>query len=336
MIQDRMEEPRLDLIQFDLTDQCPLFCSHCSNSSGPQLRLALGHHFVEMALADAVDLGCRNVTFSGGEPLCYVHLAAILVECQKRRVATTLFTTGIRDKGTRLSLGDSEWAELRALGLGTAIFSVYSSANNRKFHNEVVRLHPTREQDAFRVNELAILRACSAGIRAEVQFIPSSATCSDLPAIASWATELGISKVHLQFPSFQGRNAANPSLHVNDSQEAILKAYSLSLSQQLGAKFHISRLWCARWKIPTDAQLLSQVIVRSDGVVVRCNACKYLHCIDQRSIYEESLQQIWRNENWRNAPCECSKQSIGKTAVGSGRSGMHIVPAYDVLASGIR
>jgi len=330
-----MIKTELNLVQFDLTDECPLLCRHCSNSSGPHVKSGLLHKTVERAILDAINLGCRNFVFSGGEPLCYVDLPRLLSACHEYRVSPAIFTTGIRDKSARLPLSDEDWGKLKALGLGKAIFSLYSGPANRTFHNHVVRLRPLGMRDAFEANEVGILRARDAGISVEVQFVPSDETCSELGAIASWAIEIGVSQLHLQYPTSQGRNEISQSLMVTNRYEPTLRAQALSLSQENGSKLHISRLWRSKWGIPSETALSAQIIIRSDGFAVRCNACKYIvESASEMNIYQNSVQQIWGDANWRNALCECSTQRVRKTVAASGRSSLQIVRAHDLLAPG--
>jgi MoaA/NifB/PqqE/SkfB family radical SAM enzyme len=197
--------PPLDLLQLDLTDECPLFCSHCSNSSGPRFTSALPFDAVESALLDAASLGCGEVILSGGEPLQYPPFGELLSLCNALGMKVTAFTTGIRDKATRLSISDLEWVELSRLGLRVAVFSAYGSPSSREFHNRVVRLRPVGANDAFEVNETGIAKAHEAGIAVELQFIPSDETCSELTDVSSWVATLQVRGVHLQYPTSQGR-----------------------------------------------------------------------------------------------------------------------------------
>src|SRR6266478_3212106 len=99
----------LNLLQLDLTDECPLFCSHCSNSSGPRFESALKYDTVEANVTDAAELGCTDVVLSGGEPLRYASFDRLLSLCKALGMRTTVFTTGIRNKNTRLPIADFEW-----------------------------------------------------------------------------------------------------------------------------------------------------------------------------------------------------------------------------------
>jgi MoaA/NifB/PqqE/SkfB family radical SAM enzyme len=327
-----MPIPTLHTVQFDLTDECPLFCRHCSNSSGPEVKSALQLCTVEAAIAEAIDLGCRTFIFSGGEPLRYSGLESLLAKISGAARETLVFTTGIRAKTARLPLSDAEWDGLKSCGLGTAVFSVYANPANREFQNRIVQLRPVGTIDAFQANEDAIRGARAAGISVEVQFVPSDETSSQLVQVADWTFSLGASRLHLQFPTRQGRNALQPSLTVTEGSESTLKTEALSLLLKEPTRFHISRLWAERWGLRDSSQQRSQAIVRSDGVVVRCNACKYLQKGDSKNLYEVSLQQIWKDESWHNASCECSNQQNDQLAV-AGRERLHLMQANGLLAS---
>jgi MoaA/NifB/PqqE/SkfB family radical SAM enzyme len=329
---------RLDLLQIDLTDECPLFCSHCSNSSGPKLKSALQPIEAQEAILDAAHLGCQDIVFSGGEPLRYTELSRLLALCKKLKLNATIFTTGISDIKTRFPLSSKKWRKLMALGLNTAVFSTYSSPTNRGFHDQVVRLRPAGTQDAFEVNELGVVRARGVGIAVELQFIPSNETCSDLPAIAVRAARLGVSRLHLQYPTNQGRNKDSASLVVSNKSETVLRADALALCRESPVRLHISRMWCSRWGIASDTTQPKQVIVRSDGIAILCNACKYLvEPLSQKNIYRQSLRQIWGDEKWRDAPCECStrgNQQVRQVATSSRSSSLHVMRADELLTPG--
>src|SRR5258707_1547821 len=265
---------RLDLLQIDLTNECPLFCAHCSNSSGPAAVDALNCDVVERALLDASHLGCQTIIFSGGEPLRYRQLERLIRFCEALGMQTTLFTTGIRDNHSRRPLSLMEWKVMRLAGLQRAVFSVYAGPNNRALHNQVVRLRPLGIRDAFEANELSATYARPSGIVVEAHFIPRDLTCSDLFAIWDRANELGFDRLHLQYPTIQGRNIETGKITVGETGEAQLKAQALELAGRIGSKLHLSRLWRTRLGIDLETDHPLQSIVRSDGIVVPCNACK--------------------------------------------------------------
>ena len=269
--------PKLKLLQIDLTDECPLFCAHCSNTSGP----ACNAHFPITRLLEIIrearDLGLERLAYSGGEPLCYPHLHEALSAARSANIPVTIFTTGIQSKKTRLPISAENWRTLRDQGLVAAAFSIYAGPSNREHHNAVVRTRPTTG-DAFGANERAIKDARSVGIAAELHFIPSRTSIPDLPEIYAWAVDLGCSVLNLQIPTYQGRNKDEPFLELNASDEDRLKNSASALTLIPGTDFYISRFWRSRWNMSPEADCianLEQLVVRADGAVSPCNACKY-------------------------------------------------------------
>jgi MoaA/NifB/PqqE/SkfB family radical SAM enzyme len=293
--------PSLKLLQIDLTDDCPLFCSHCSNSSGP----GRDTHFPIARLLDilcgARDLGLEMVVYSGGEPLRYPDLDEALLAAKIGGTPATIFTTGIADKRTRLPVSVERWHELRNSGLIAARFSVYSGPSHREFHNQVVQTRPTIG-DAFGINEQAIKDARAAGIAVDVHFVPSGASVVDLTEIYSWAAHLGCSTLHLQIPTYQGRNRDSLCLQLNSADEARLKQAALALKSIPGeVEFYISRFWTSRWESFTDSNSvanLEQLIIRTDGTISPSNACKYGSVmLEPENILTQgaTLAGIWRH-----------------------------------------
>ena len=296
-----MRTPPLKLLQIDLTDECPLFCGHCSNSSGP----GRNTHFPIGRLLDIVsgakELGLEMLVYSGGEPLRYPDLEEALSVAKLGRTPATIFTTGIADNKTRLPISAERWRQLNVLGLGTARFSVYSGPSHREFHNNVVRTRPATG-DAFGVNEQAIKDARSEGIDVDLHFVPSGVSVVDLAEIYSWAERLGCSTLHLQIPTYQGRNQDNPLLEITYEDEACLRQTALALNSIPGQiRFHISRFWMSRWKPSTDSNSsanLEQLVIRTDGTISPSNACKYGRVmLEPENILTAgaTLADIWRH-----------------------------------------
>jgi len=292
-----MSTPTLKLLQIDVTDQCPLYCGHCSNSSGPlQDRHFPIRSLIEI-LRESKKLGAERIVLSGGEPLRYPHLGQAISEASSLDLHTTLFTTGIEDRITRMPVSTERWSELRRLGLGAARFSIYAGPPNREFHNNVVRCKP-EVGDAFGVNESAIRDAGSVGLNTELHFVPCGVNAPDLLDIYSWAGELGCASLHLQMPTYQGRNANGATMNLRYESELQLKEIALKLTINSGGPaFHISRFWRSRWGITPASGCsanIEQLIIRTDGSISPCNACKYGGVHPHReNVLQQSLASIW-------------------------------------------
>src|SRR5216684_3607437 len=294
--------PLLKLLQIDLTDECPLFCAHCSNSSGPARNTHFPVHKLLEILEEARNLGLEKLIYSGGEPLRYAHLDEALSAAKCAGIPATIFTTGIRSKETRLPISVEDCLNLSNTVLAAAAFSVYAGSSGREHHNAVVRTRPA-VGDAFGVNEQAIRDAGSVGIVTELHFIPSRASILDLPEIHAWAVRLGCSVLNLQVPTYQGRNKGEPFLELNAIDEDCLKNEATILAALPGeTRFYVSRFWRSRWNISAEGDYcvanLEQLVVRTDGTISPCNACKYGSvAIGSENLLAEgaTLANLWRH-----------------------------------------
>ncbi len=296
-----MTPPLLKLLQIDLTDECPLFCAHCSNGSGPGRNTQFPIGRLLEIFGEARNLGLERLVYSGGEPLRYPHLEEALSAAKCAGIPATIFTTGIRSKETRLPISAEDWRKLADTGLVAAAFSVYSGPSGRERHNAVVRTRPTAG-DAFGVNEQAIKDARSVGLLTELHFIPSRARILDLPEIYAWAARLGCSVLNLQVPTYQGRNKGEPFLELNAIDEDRLKNVATALAAIPGETgLYISRFWGSRWNISVEGDCvanLEQLVVRTDGAISPCNACKYGSVtIGSENLLAEgaTLANLWRH-----------------------------------------
>ena len=85
----------LRVVQLHVSRRCNLRCSHCYSSSGPdhldELPLALWHGVID----DAASAGYNVVGFSGGEPLMFRPLRALLLHARSLGLLTTVTTNGM-------------------------------------------------------------------------------------------------------------------------------------------------------------------------------------------------------------------------------------------------
>lgn len=82
------------VLQVHPTRVCNLRCRHCYSSSGPEEHAGLSAASLEDAIADAADEGYEALSVSGGEPLLYPGLIALLDEAREHGLATAVTTNG--------------------------------------------------------------------------------------------------------------------------------------------------------------------------------------------------------------------------------------------------
>jgi MoaA/NifB/PqqE/SkfB family radical SAM enzyme len=96
------------VVQVHPSLHCNLRCVHCYTSSGPQLRGQLPIVTLRGVLDDAWALGYRQLAVSGGEPLLYDHLTALLDHARSLGMFTTVTTNG-------MLISEERWAPLAPL-----------------------------------------------------------------------------------------------------------------------------------------------------------------------------------------------------------------------------
>lgn len=92
----RVELKHLDHLWFQVTGTlCNLACSHCFNSSGPGVHTFdfLSRETIQSELQQAVNLGVREVFFTGGEPFLHKQLMEFLA-LSLQYAPTTVLTNG--------------------------------------------------------------------------------------------------------------------------------------------------------------------------------------------------------------------------------------------------
>ena len=116
-----IELTHLDNLWFQVTGtRCNIACAHCFNSSGPE---ATGFGFLTLErvreeLSAAVELGVREVFFTGGEPFLHPQLVEMLrlaLESAPTTVLTngTLITERTADRLAEIERGSSYSLEIR-------------------------------------------------------------------------------------------------------------------------------------------------------------------------------------------------------------------------------
>ncbi|HET6841494.1 MAG TPA: radical SAM protein [Candidatus Angelobacter sp.] len=85
---------REPILQIHPSWWCNLRCKHCYSESSPWSREQLDHQLVCNAISDAAELGCKVVSFSGGEPLLYRGLSPVLRHAKSLGLRTAVTTNG--------------------------------------------------------------------------------------------------------------------------------------------------------------------------------------------------------------------------------------------------
>ena len=91
-------------ITIEITQQCPNHCVHCSSLSSNYKTYCLSFEKVTELINDAVNLGCKTINLSGGEPFVHPRITQIVDYIFEKGLHCNIYTSGIcligRELGT--------------------------------------------------------------------------------------------------------------------------------------------------------------------------------------------------------------------------------------------
>ena len=178
------------IIQIHPTRRCNLQCRHCYSSSGPRERGEIDPALLFDLLDDGVAEGYGVVSFSGGEPVLYPHLADVLDGAGERGMFRTLTSNGMLLDGPRLDAITGR-VDLLAISLDGVPGS----------HDAL------RGDGAFAAMERRLQGVRAAGISFGFIFTLTQDNVGELPWVARFAVDQGASLLQVHPLEEAGRAA---------------------------------------------------------------------------------------------------------------------------------
>lgn len=292
----------LNEITIEITQQCPNQCVHCSSLSclSKTTRLSLPNVF-EM-IDDALSLGCKSISVSGGEPFLHPDLMDIIRYIHKNGAKCVVYTSGITIEGgkpvsvPRHLLGIIHgMVEKYVVNVEAADEETYDQIMGTSFHG-------------FNMVKQFISDAVSMGENVEAHTVPMKLNYRQIPDIVNMCNSLGVSRVSFLRFVPQGRglsNIHNLLLNENEMKEARLLMSECVANSNVGIRLGIPFSDCSN---RTDCQTgTEKLVVRYDGNVYPCEAfknefsCNMIHSMPDnvkhnklRDIYTDSafLQEV--------------------------------------------
>ncbi|MBA7704734.1 putative mycofactocin radical SAM maturase MftC [subsurface metagenome] len=322
-------------LKIEVNRNCPLKCLHCSSNGMPNAPEQLSPEKVGELIREFAYLGGEKVCISGGEPLCYEGLPAVIDACRRTNIETAIYTTGISSNGRSLQpISDRMVALLSESGV-KFIFSLHGA--RAKTHDAL-----TQVQGSFKTTMIAIEQAINAGASVEVHVVPTAINFKDIADITKLLASMNIRKVSwLRFVP-QGRGQLNrDALQLNKEQLIQLAKTKIKLQQmyrtiqiRTGSPFNIL---CPQFAVPCDAGL-SVLTVRPDGCTAPCDAFKQFRTKDDfGNVLYHSLSEVWEKSGLLNevrrihdtrltSPCtscplyaQCNSGCLAQKAIAAGR-----------------
>ncbi len=303
--------PRPYTLVAELSHRCPLGCPYCSNP------LALVPRSEELpvetwreVLDDAHELGVVQAHFTGGEPLLYQELEALVAHAESRELYTHLVTSGLPDGASRI-------AGLARAGLSAVQLSLQDEGEASADAIADVRAH---------AKKLVFAEATrSADLSLTVNVVLHAANIGNVRKIVEMARGLGASRLELANTQYLGFALANRA-SLLPSAEAIAEARAIAYEK---TKEHFGTMEIL-FVLPDYVRGVPRacmdgwgrrfVHVAPDGTVLPCHAASMLPDMGFEKVTATRLRDQWesgeglaryRGTGWMHEPCaSCDRREI--------------------------
>lgn len=329
-----MTRYRLQELKIEVNKACPLYCLHCSSNGRPKAADCLDPGRVSELSREFVDLGGEKLCISGGEPLCYEGLSAVINSCRATNIDISLYTTGITRNGGPPKHISERTVDFLAENRVRIIFSLHGA--RAKTHDML-----TQVQGSFDNAMMAIEMTIAAGAPVEVHVVPTAINFGELIDIAKLVDSFEIKKMSwLRFVP-QGRGLLNKHLlQLSKEQLAQLAQEKVQLQQgcpnvaiRTGAPFNIL---CPQAPATCEAGV-SVLTIGPDGTVSPCDAFKQFRFSGSfGDVLHSSLTEVWRKSEFLN-----SIRALHESRLESSCGSCHLYPrcnsgclAQKAIASG--
>lgn len=282
-------------IKIEITYRCALACIHCSSDATPNNRLEASSDKVLQILEQARDMGIREVSFSGGEPLLHENIQDFVKYAAKYKMEVVVYTCGNDD------IFEEKIKLLKKGGLSKLIFSLFSASDAG--HEAVTRI-----KGSFNKTINAIKMSIKNNIESEIHFVALKRNYQELSDLVKLASRLGITRTSVLRFVPQGRGF-------------LIKNDTLSQYQYYELKKNIELLRSAGYNIRTGSPfnflLLSdhpsclsandRLIIAPDMRIYPCDAFKQIKAEElvltkSFSVIDgATLQQCWEKSLFLNA-----------------------------------
>ncbi|MFE6778491.1 radical SAM protein [Streptomyces sp. NPDC057702] len=253
------------VLQVHPTRRCNLSCRHCYSSSGPRVDQWLPLPPLRAAVADAARLGYGVLGVSGGEPLLYPPLAALLATAREHGMGTTVTTNG-------MLLTERRLAELAGLVDVLAI----SLDGTPESHARI-----RRDARSFTRMESRLRGLRKSGMAFGFVFTLTQFNVHELDWVARFATDAGASLLQVHPLEPEGQAAEGLTGAVPDSTElafALLEAVRVRSAGALAVQVDVTTRGELRQRpqvfVPARSHLagplgswLTPLVIETDGTV---------------------------------------------------------------------
>jgi len=197
-------------LKIEVTHRCPLACIHCSSDATPESTKEMSKQECLSILSEAIEMGVKEVAFSGGEPLAWAGLDDAIKAAINGGLKVTIYTSG------NIPNVNQRMGQLAEASVNRSIFSIFGA-------NDIDHERITRIKGSFAATKHAISCAGMRGLEVELHFVPLASNFGSLEAIAHLASDLGVRRISVLRFVPQGRGVLIKNRALNKIQNLQLK-----------------------------------------------------------------------------------------------------------------
>jgi len=203
---------------FHLTDNCNLSCRHCLFAASPAKSRSIDPQLLYKTVGEALSLGCKLFSFTGGEPFLYPDFLPFLQKLlqQNPDCHAAILTNGMLLKQSLPIL-----QQMERLHLQVSLDGIESSHNHLRGSGSYAKL----------LENLQALQ--QAGIPFTLSVAISQDNIADLPQLVKLAAKIGAASIHLLYHFIRGKGSKeqfiDPAVIYPQLREAWLVAEKLGL-----------------------------------------------------------------------------------------------------------
>jgi pyrroloquinoline quinone biosynthesis protein E len=278
--------PRPYVLVAELTYRCPLRCAYCSNPIEVPDRAALAGTDWLRVLDQASELGVVQVHFTGGEPLLYDDLEALVARAAELELYSNLITSGLPLTRARL-------AGLAAAGLCALQLSFQAARPGSSAAIAGVDAFVHKRQVAAWARELELPLT--------VNVVLHRQNLDEVESIIALAEELGAERLELANTQYLGwahrnRAALMPSLAQLDAARAVVAAARPRLRGRMELLFVLPDYHGDRPRTCMSGWGERYIVVTPDGRAMPCHAAHILP-LEFPDLRAQSLASAWNDSD---------------------------------------
>ncbi len=290
-----MNRYTLEELKIEVTYKCPLSCVHCSSNAGSNIELNIDEDKCLDIIHQAVEMGVKEIAFSGGEPLIWEGLSNCISLCNENGIKSAIYTSGNCDDIENVIVG------LSRVGLNKAIFSVYSP-----IEQEHIRV--TRQRDSFKKTIEAISVCRRNKITPEIHFVALASNYRKLIDVVDLAKSIGVNTVSVLRFVPQGRGNLikdKDTLSQKQNKELIKIIKQIRLNGfniRTGSPFNVLLLN----DNPKCLAAINRMIIAPDLTIYPCDAFKQIKACqiteekNNNTLENSTLKDCWNNSSYLN------------------------------------